>query len=75
MNRNHGFRLAAIILMLVLSGCSVDIAKAVLAVPDLVRLGGAAVDAAQSEQPSRLVCNPAGEKVVDPTTECHSETE
>jgi len=66
-------RLAAVLLAFLLSACSADIARAILAVPDLVGLGVVVVKSAQSEEPSRLVCNPAGEKVVDPATECHSE--
>jgi hypothetical protein len=31
-------------------------------------------DYLRSPGTSHLVCNPVGEKVVDPTTECHSDT-
>jgi hypothetical protein len=73
---------ALIALTGVLSGCNTAINMGAnlggQIVLDLV--GGAIRSNSEPDYPrspgtSRLVCNPVGEKVVDPTTECHAETE
>jgi hypothetical protein len=73
---------ALIALAGVLSGCDAAINAGVSLGSQIMVdvIGGAArsnvpPDYPRSPGTSHLVCNPVGEKVVDPTTECHSETD
>lgn len=73
---------ALLIMLSVLSGCNVAINEGINLGGQIIVdvISGAVRSNAQPDYPrsqgtSHLVCNPVGEKVVDPTTECHSETD
>jgi hypothetical protein len=56
--------------LLVLAGCTWG--NAVSAVGSAILSGAGRAGEPESE-PSKLICHPVGETVVDPTTECHAE--
>jgi hypothetical protein len=59
-------------MLLVLAGCTWSNAVSAVGSTILWAAPSGGPDQPQSE-PSKLVCRPAGETVVDPTTECHAE--